>query len=329
MGALDVMPVVYLDESQRGAACAEVLAAAGRIGAELDVPVILYGELATRPEHEERAWLRQGGWRRLAERIESGEVVPDFGPARAHPTAGVVLAAARPPLVAFNLDLEGGDLELAKAVAAEIRESNGGLPGVRAIGLYLEERELLPGVDQRARLPGHAAARWSWRRCARTRGGGGGGAGGAGARGGVPAVPGRRADPRLLARAAPAGERVTLNLLLMAQTKNKRKRKHRGTPAGTIERAGRTGSSRTRTDAKQIARERRAERLNREPTWRGSVNRAAIAAAVFGVLVVVLFGRDPAQRRRPRGVHVRALHPARLPDRPGDLQLPAAPAQVG
>lgn len=80
----------------------------------------------------------------------------------------------------------------------------------------------------------------------------------------------------------------------MAQTKNKRKRKHRGTPAGTIERSGRTGSPRTRQDAKQIARQRREERMNREPTWRGAVNRAAIAAAVFGVLVVVAFGRDPA-----------------------------------
>ena len=73
----------------------------------------------------------------------------------------------------------------------------------------------------------------------------------------------------------------------MAQTKNKRRRKHRGTPAGTIERAGRTGSNRPRQDAKSIRAERRAERLNREPTWRGAVNRAAIAAAVFGVLVVV------------------------------------------
>ncbi len=141
VGALDVMPVVYLDDSQHGAACAEVLAAAGRIGAELDVPVILYGELATKPEHAERGWLRQGGWLKLAERIESGEVVPDFGPKRAHPTAGAILAAARPPLVAFNLDLKGGDLELAKKAAAAVRESNGGLPGVRAIGLYLEERD--------------------------------------------------------------------------------------------------------------------------------------------------------------------------------------------
>jgi glutamate formiminotransferase/glutamate formiminotransferase/formiminotetrahydrofolate cyclodeaminase len=141
VGALDVMPVVYRDDSQHGAACAEVLAAAGRIGAELDIPVILYGELATKPQHTERAWLRQGGWRRLAERIESGEVTPDFGPKRAHPTAGAMLAAARPPLVAFNLDLVDGDLELARSVAASIRESNGGLPGVRAIGLHLEERD--------------------------------------------------------------------------------------------------------------------------------------------------------------------------------------------
>jgi hypothetical protein len=82
----------------------------------------------------------------------------------------------------------------------------------------------------------------------------------------------------------------------MAQTRRKRTRKHRGTPAGTIERAGRTGrSSGTRADAKQIARQRRAERLDRPPTWRGAINRAAIAAAVFGVLVIALFGRDIAQ----------------------------------
>jgi glutamate formiminotransferase len=140
VGALDVMPVVYLDDERRGAAVAEVLAASALIGDELELPVILYGELATRPEHAERAWLRLGGWRRLAERIEAGEVKPDFGPARAHPTAGVVLAAARPPLIAFNLDLMTGDVELAKRVAAELRESNGGLPGVRAIGLYLADR---------------------------------------------------------------------------------------------------------------------------------------------------------------------------------------------
>ncbi|MGH2783051.1 MAG: hypothetical protein ACRDL0_13950 [Thermoleophilaceae bacterium] len=81
----------------------------------------------------------------------------------------------------------------------------------------------------------------------------------------------------------------------MAQTKRKRTRKHRGTPAGTIERAGRTGRPQTREEAKQIARRRRQERLDRPPTWRASVNRAGIAAALFGVLVVLLFQRDVAQ----------------------------------
>jgi hypothetical protein len=81
----------------------------------------------------------------------------------------------------------------------------------------------------------------------------------------------------------------------MAQTKRKRTRKHRGTPAGTIERAGRTGRPQTREEAKKIARDRRAERLNRPPTWKSAINRAAIAAAVFGVLLVLLFKRDMAQ----------------------------------
>lgn len=140
VGALDVLPVVYASEELRGPACAEALTAAARVGAELGIPVFLYGELATRPERRERAWLRKGGWRRLAERIDAGELRPDFGPARPHPTAGAVLATARPPLVAFNLDLAGTDVELARAIAAEIREAGGGLPGVRAIGLYLEGR---------------------------------------------------------------------------------------------------------------------------------------------------------------------------------------------
>ena len=77
----------------------------------------------------------------------------------------------------------------------------------------------------------------------------------------------------------------------MAQSKKKRSRKHRGTPAGTIERAGRTGRPRTREEAKKISRERRSQRLDKPPTWRGSINRAAIAALVFGVLIVLAFRR--------------------------------------
>ncbi len=88
----------------------------------------------------------------------------------------------------------------------------------------------------------------------------------------------------------------------MAQTKRKRTRKHRGTPAGTIERAGKTGRPQTREDAKRIARDRRQERLDTPPTWRSAINRAAIAAAVFAVLVVVLF-----KKTMPEGVALGAF----------------------
>jgi hypothetical protein len=77
----------------------------------------------------------------------------------------------------------------------------------------------------------------------------------------------------------------------MAQTKRKRRRKHRGTQAGTVEARGRTGQGRTREEAKDIARRRRQERLDRPPSWKSATQRAAIAAALFGVLVVVAFGR--------------------------------------
>jgi len=81
----------------------------------------------------------------------------------------------------------------------------------------------------------------------------------------------------------------------MAQTKRKRTRKHRGTPAGTIERAGRTGRPQTRQDAKQIARQRRQERLDSPPTWRSATTRAAIAAPIFALLVLLIFKKSIAE----------------------------------
>ena len=140
VGALDVVPLVYLDPEERGAACAEALTAAALIGEDLELPVFLYGDLATAPERRERAALRAGGPRRLAERIESGDLRPDYGPPRVHPSAGATLVTARPPLVAFNLELDCDDLELAREIAASVRESGGGFPGVRALGLALAGR---------------------------------------------------------------------------------------------------------------------------------------------------------------------------------------------
>lgn len=140
VGAIDVVPIVHIGDAARGAACAEALTTAALLGDELGLPVFLYGALASRPEHVERADIRRGGPAELARRIGAGELVPDHGPAEVHPTAGATLVTARPPLVAFNLDLASGDLELARRIAAGLRESGGGLPGVRAIGLELHER---------------------------------------------------------------------------------------------------------------------------------------------------------------------------------------------
>jgi glutamate formiminotransferase / 5-formyltetrahydrofolate cyclo-ligase len=138
VGAIDVAPIVYLTPVDRGAACAEALVLADRLGAELGLPVFLYGLLGG---GRTRAQLRRGGPAELTRRIDAGELVPDFGPRALHPTAGAVLVGARPPLIAFNVELAAGaTLEDARAVAAAIREGGEeGLPGVRAIGLWLQQ----------------------------------------------------------------------------------------------------------------------------------------------------------------------------------------------
>ncbi len=139
IGALDVAPIVYLTNGLRGAAQAEALVLGDLLGEELGLPVFLYGSLGG---GRTRAELRRGGSRRLAERMAEGELAPDFGPDELHPTAGAVLVSARPPLVAFNLELgPAATLADARAIASRIREGGPeGLEGVRAIGIWLEHR---------------------------------------------------------------------------------------------------------------------------------------------------------------------------------------------
>ena len=138
IGALDVCPIVWVAEQDREPASECARSVAAGVG-ELGIPVFLYGDLATDPERRERAWFRSGGLDRLWERMVAGDLPPDFGPDRPHPRAGAALVTARPPLAAFNLELDTDDLALAKRIAAAIREGGGrsGLPGVRAIGLVL------------------------------------------------------------------------------------------------------------------------------------------------------------------------------------------------
>jgi len=162
VGAIDVVPIVYLDRRARGAACAEALVVADRIGGELDVPVFLYGELTGSDRRSTRAELRRGGVAGLAERMVLGKEAksgrrPDFGPPRMHPSAGATLVAAREPLVAFNLQLQApATVEDARRIAALIREGGvEGLTGVRAIGLGLtgEVAQVSMNVEQPLQTP--------------------------------------------------------------------------------------------------------------------------------------------------------------------------------
>lgn len=136
VGVADVVPVVFLEEFLRGPACAEALVTADLLGSGLGIPVFLYGLLAG---GRARAQLRRGGVAGLAGRVAAGETVPDFGPREVSPSRGASLVAARPPLVAFNLELEPpAGVEQAREIAAAIREGgHDGLAGVRAIGLEL------------------------------------------------------------------------------------------------------------------------------------------------------------------------------------------------
>jgi glutamate formiminotransferase len=107
---------------------------AARIGGELGLPVFLYGEVGSgRPP----AFFRRGGLEELRRRVDAGELVPDEGPSRVDPRSGAVLVGARHVLVAYNLDLATDDVAVAMSIAAAVRESGGGMPGLQAIGLQL------------------------------------------------------------------------------------------------------------------------------------------------------------------------------------------------
>ncbi len=137
IGAADVVPLVPLrpEDMLRARDAARVVGE--RIGRELGLPVFVYDPPVRGP-----AFYRRGGVDRLRERLAAGELAPDYGPPALHETAGGVILGARRPLIAFNVNLRG-DLETARAVAGLVRESGGGFPGVRALGLELPSTGLV------------------------------------------------------------------------------------------------------------------------------------------------------------------------------------------
>ncbi len=143
MGAVDVIPFVPL----RGAAMADCVRLARRVGQAigegLEIPVFLYEAAAASEARRNLATIRKGQFEGLGKKLDRSEWVPDFGPHRPHPTAGVTAVGARDFLVAFNVVLGTADLAIARRIAGTIREASGGLKGVKALGLPLAGRGLV------------------------------------------------------------------------------------------------------------------------------------------------------------------------------------------
>ena len=144
VGATDVVPFVPV----RGATmqdCVHLAKRLGqRVGTELEIPVFLYEQAARHRDHAPLESVRRGGLQGLAFRMVSDpDWTPDFGPPHLHKTAGAMVIGARSPLIAFNVNLRSTDLALARSIAKDIRQSNGGLPHLKAIGVALASRQLV------------------------------------------------------------------------------------------------------------------------------------------------------------------------------------------
>ena len=142
MGCVDVMPFIPIKEATTED-CIELSKKVGaRIAEEADLPVFLYEDSATAKHRKNLAKIRKGQFEGMAEKVKEDKWIPDFGGQRIHPTGGVVAVGARPPLIAFNINLATDNVEIAKKIANIIREVKGGFKCVKAMGLLLEDRNV-------------------------------------------------------------------------------------------------------------------------------------------------------------------------------------------
>ena len=142
MGCVDVIPFIPIKEVTVEE-CVELSKKVGkRIAEEADLPVFLYEQSATAAHRENLAAVRKGQFEAMEEKVKDPQWIPDFGGARVHPTGGVVAVGARPPLIAFNINLNTDDVEIANKIAKIIRKAGGGLDNVKAMGVFLEDRNL-------------------------------------------------------------------------------------------------------------------------------------------------------------------------------------------
>lgn len=139
LGATDVVPFVPI-AGVTMSECVQIARWLGkRVGEELQIPVYMYEEAATRPERRNLADVRRGEYEGLKKAIAMPERIPDYGPAAVHPTAGATVIGARMPLIAFNVNLGTADVEIAKKIARAVRGSSGGLTNVKALGVMLDD----------------------------------------------------------------------------------------------------------------------------------------------------------------------------------------------
>lgn len=143
IGAVDVVPFVPLGDAGMNDAVTTAHRFGKLYGEQFSVPVFFYGEAALRPERRELSDIRRGGIEGLRERIADACWHPDAGPAVCHERGGAVAVGARMPLVAYNINLKSGDIDLARRIARSIRTSGGGLPCVKALGLFLASRGIV------------------------------------------------------------------------------------------------------------------------------------------------------------------------------------------
>jgi glutamate formiminotransferase len=139
LGAVDVIPFVPLGDSTMEDCAALARRFGAHVAERFDLPVYLYAAAASRPERRVLADIRRPQFEGLATMMAAPGGAPDFGPDTPHPTAGAVVIGARPFLVAWNVNLASTDLALAKRIAGAIRERDGGLPRVQALGLFLDD----------------------------------------------------------------------------------------------------------------------------------------------------------------------------------------------
>ena len=142
VGAVDVVPFVPLGDTPMEAAVAAAEELAAEVADRFGLPVFLYERAARKPGRRLLADVRRGGFEGLPARFADPEQAPEFGPARVHPTGGATVIGARFFLIAFNAVLDTPDVSVARAVARKVRESGGGLPAVRALGVFLASRGL-------------------------------------------------------------------------------------------------------------------------------------------------------------------------------------------